>query len=72
MRAAFVVGFIALSTVLSIVTSSHLLATYANITTFLLYLLVPWTAINLMDYLVIRRGRYDIPSSWLGTAATAC
>jgi NCS1 family nucleobase:cation symporter-1 len=26
-----------------------------------LYLLVPWTAINLTDFYVIRRGRYDMP-----------
>lgn len=62
-------GLIALSTVLSVATSSHLLATYANITTFLPYLLVPWTAINLMDHFVIRRGRYDIPQllNWHGS-----
>jgi NCS1 family nucleobase:cation symporter-1 len=67
-RAAFVVGFIVLATVLAIAASTHLLATYANITTFLLYLLVPWTAINLTDYFVIRRGHYDIPQllNWHG------
>jgi NCS1 family nucleobase:cation symporter-1 len=59
-RAVFVIGFVWLSTALSIAASEHLLATFQNVTVFLLYLLVPWTAINLMDYFVIRRGHYDL------------
>jgi NCS1 family nucleobase:cation symporter-1 len=31
-----------------------------NFITFLLYLLVPWTAINLVDFYVIRKGHYDV------------
>ena len=41
--------------------SADMAKSYENITLFLLYLLVPWTAINLMDYYVIRHGNYDIP-----------
>jgi NCS1 family nucleobase:cation symporter-1 len=26
----------------------------------MLYLLAPWTAINLVDYFLVRRGHYDI------------
>jgi purine-cytosine permease-like protein len=33
----------------------------SNFLVFTLYLLVPWTAINLTDFYLIRRGRYDIP-----------
>jgi NCS1 family nucleobase:cation symporter-1 len=40
--------------------SGHILSTVENITLFLLYLLVPWTAINLTDYYVVRRGHYDV------------
>jgi len=71
-RAVFVIAFGVVSTVLSIAASSHLIATFENITTFLLYLLVPWTAINLMDFFVIRRGQYDIPEllSWNGRYGT--
>jgi NCS1 family nucleobase:cation symporter-1 len=60
------------STVLSIAASSSLLSTFSNITTFLLYLLVPWTAINLMDYFVIRRGSYQIAEllKWNGVYGT--
>lgn len=71
-RIAFVLAFCTVSTVLSISSSSNLMATFTNITTFLLYLLVPWTAINLVDYFVIRRGHYDIPQLllWNSTYGT--
>jgi nucleobase:cation symporter-1, NCS1 family len=40
--------------------------------TLMLYLLVPWTALNLVDYFVVRRGRYAVtallePSAVYGT-----
>jgi NCS1 family nucleobase:cation symporter-1 len=38
------------------------LGTVENVTLFLLYLLAPWTAINLTDYYFIRHGNYDIPA----------
>jgi NCS1 family nucleobase:cation symporter-1 len=71
-RAVFVIAFGVVSTVLSIAASSSLLSTFSNITTFLLYLLVPWTAINLMDYFVIRRGSYQIAEllKWDGVYGT--
>ena len=33
--------------------------------TMMLYLLVPWTAINLIDYFFVRRGRYVIPQLFI-------
>jgi nucleobase:cation symporter-1, NCS1 family len=60
-RAAAVVVFTIVATALAVAASSHLLSTFENITLFLLYLLVPWTAINLTDYYIVRRGRYDVP-----------
>ena len=33
----------------------------------MLYLLVPWTAINLTDYFLVRRGRYDIAALYSPT-----
>jgi NCS1 family nucleobase:cation symporter-1 len=33
--------------------------------TMMLYLLVPWTSINLIDYFVVRRGRYVIPQLFM-------
>ncbi len=35
---------------------------YTEFLLLLLYVMVPWTAINLIDYYLIRHGRYDVPS----------
>lgn len=61
-RALFIVGFTVIATALAITASSNVLGTVENITLFLLYLLAPWTAINLTDYYFVRRGHYDIPA----------
>ena len=60
-RVAFMTVFTIIATILAIAASSNLLTTFENITLFLLYLLVPWTAINLTDYYIVRRGDYDVP-----------
>jgi NCS1 family nucleobase:cation symporter-1 len=39
---------------------SDLLETFAVYLTMLGYLLIPWTAVNLVDYYIVRRGRYSI------------
>jgi NCS1 family nucleobase:cation symporter-1 len=38
------------------------LVNYEHFILLLLYVLVPWTAINLVDYYLLRHGRYDIES----------
>ncbi|HWW81696.1 MAG TPA: cytosine permease [Steroidobacteraceae bacterium] len=38
------------------------LATYTEFILLLLYVLVPWTAVNLVDYYLLRHGQYDVPS----------
>jgi nucleobase:cation symporter-1, NCS1 family len=38
------------------------LANYERFILLLLYVLVPWTAINLVDYYLLRHGRYDVES----------
>ncbi len=50
----------ALATVIAIAASSNFLTNLTNFVLFLLYFLIPWTAINLTDYYLVRRGRYDI------------
>ena len=52
----------ALGTVIAIAASSNFLTNLSNFVLFLLYFLIPWTAINLTDYYLVRRGKYDIPS----------
>ncbi|MFF1360219.1 purine-cytosine permease family protein [Streptomyces sp. NPDC058297] len=59
-RAVFIVVSAALTIAATLMASGHILSTVENITLFLLYLLVPWTAINLTDYYVVRRGHYDV------------
>jgi nucleobase:cation symporter-1, NCS1 family len=51
----------AIGTLIAIKASSNFITDLSNFLVFTLYLLVPWTAINLTDYYVIRRGHYDIP-----------
>jgi NCS1 family nucleobase:cation symporter-1 len=50
-----------IGTIIAIEASSNFISDLENFLIFTLYLLVPWTAINLTDFYVIRRGQYDIP-----------
>ncbi len=49
-----------LATGLSLTLPQNFLTDYGNFLTILLYFLVPWSAINLMDFYVVRRGDYAI------------
>ena len=59
-RAIFVVGFTVLSLLVTILFPNNILNNFENVILFLLYLLVPWTAINLTDYYLVRHGHYDV------------
>ncbi len=48
-------------TIMAILASAHFITDLTNFVLFLLYLLIPWTAINLTDYYLVRRGQYSIP-----------
>jgi nucleobase:cation symporter-1, NCS1 family len=50
-----------IGTIIAIEASSNFITDLSNFLVFTLYLLVPWTAINLTDFYVIRHGQYDIP-----------
>ncbi len=50
-----------IGTLIAIKASSNFITDLSNFLVFTLYLLIPWTAINLTDFYLIRRGRYDIP-----------
>jgi NCS1 family nucleobase:cation symporter-1 len=41
---------------------AQFLVNYEHFILLLLYVLVPWTAINLVDYYLLRHGVYDVPS----------
>jgi NCS1 family nucleobase:cation symporter-1 len=49
-----------IGTLIAIKASSNFITDLSNFLVFTLYLLVPWTAINLTDFYVIRHGQYDI------------
>jgi len=47
---------------ISMASASNFLILYSRFNELLLYLLVPWTAVNLVDYYLIRFGDYDVAS----------
>ena len=49
-----------IGTVIALAASTNFLTNLSNFVLFLLYFLIPWTAINLTDYYLVRRGQYDI------------
>lgn len=42
--------------------AAHFLTLYSRFNELLLYLMVPWTAVNLVDYYLVRFGNYHVPS----------
>jgi len=51
-----------LALLISFVGAGNFLALYSHFNELLLYLLVPWTAVNLIDYYLIRFGDYHVQS----------
>jgi len=51
-----------LSLIGALVTKESFLVNYEAFILLLLYVLVPWTAINLVDYYLLRHGQYDVAS----------
>lgn len=51
-----------LGTTVGLSASSDFLATFLNFILLLGYFLIPWTAINLADFYLVRKETYDIPS----------
>jgi nucleobase:cation symporter-1, NCS1 family len=61
-RIAIASGIFLLALLISIAGASNFLSLYSHFNELLLYLLVPWTAVNLIDYYLIRYGDYHVPS----------
>ena len=51
-----------ISLAIALAGKDNFLTTYTNFFLLLLYVLVPWTAVNLIDYNLIRHGQYDVDS----------
>ncbi|HTX10485.1 MAG TPA: cytosine permease [Solirubrobacteraceae bacterium] len=55
------VGFITVAgTVLALTLSSNFLTNFSAFLTMILYFMIPWTAVNLMDFFFVRKGNYAI------------
>ena len=61
-RAVITVGMFLAALLIGIEGASNFLTLYSQFNELLLYLLIPWTAVNLVDYYLVRFGNYDVPS----------
>jgi nucleobase:cation symporter-1, NCS1 family len=59
-RLLFVLASAVIGTVIAIAATANFLDNFENFILFLAYFLIPWTAINLVDFYLIRKERYDI------------
>jgi nucleobase:cation symporter-1, NCS1 family len=60
-KLAVMVTLMVIATSLSLLAEKNFNAYFADMLSAMIYLLVPWSAINLADYYVIRNGKYNIP-----------
>jgi NCS1 family nucleobase:cation symporter-1 len=61
-RTAISIVIFALALTGALLGKSSFLSNYENFILLLLYVLVPWTAINLVDYYLLRHAHYDVDS----------
>ncbi|MGH8291115.1 MAG: purine-cytosine permease family protein [Steroidobacteraceae bacterium] len=59
-KLAIMAVLMAISTSISMIAQDRFQTYFADILSAMIYLLVPWSAINLADYYVVRKGKYDI------------
>ncbi|WP_330218421.1 cytosine permease [Mycolicibacterium obuense] len=59
-RAVVAIVLFVLTLIPALVSAEDFLANYANFLALLLCVLIPWTAVNLVDYYLLRHGHYDI------------
>jgi NCS1 family nucleobase:cation symporter-1 len=61
-RALAICAFLALSVIIALAASADFLDYFKNFVLLLLMVFTPWSAINLVDYYLISRERFDIPA----------
>lgn len=61
-RAIIALVLFALSLIAALASKESFIVNYEDFILLLLYVLVPWTSINLVDYYLLRRGQYDVAS----------
>jgi len=59
-RIGTAIGVFIVASIVACAVPDDLVADYNTLVTLILYFIIPWTAINLVDYYFIRRGRYVI------------
>jgi NCS1 family nucleobase:cation symporter-1 len=59
-RALTAILLFAASLILALVAQNNFLVNYENFISLLLYVLVPWTAVNLVDYYLVQHGDYAV------------
>src|SRR6202000_2627240 len=50
------------SLLISLLGKDNFLTIYTNFIDLLMYVMVPWTAVNLVDFYLVQHGNYDVPS----------
>lgn len=60
LRILFILVLEAIATVIGLLLPDDYLTSLFNTLSIMLYLLVPWTALNLVDFFIVRRGHYAI------------
>jgi NCS1 family nucleobase:cation symporter-1 len=61
-RALIATSIFVAALLIGLVGATNFLPLYGRFNEILLYVMVPWTAVNLVDYYLIRHGQYDVPS----------
>jgi NCS1 family nucleobase:cation symporter-1 len=61
-RSTFIVIATIVGMAIALWGQGNFLTNYTNFLDFLLYLVVPWTAVNLTDFYVVRHGHYNVES----------
>lgn len=61
-RIGFVLSTALIGTLIAVIGYGNFVENFTNFILFLAYFIIPWTAINLVDFYLVRRERYDIDS----------
>jgi NCS1 family nucleobase:cation symporter-1 len=54
--------FVVLALAMALLGAKNFMVNYENFLALLLCVMAPWTAINLVDFYLVQRGTYDVPS----------
>ena len=61
-RAIFIIGMITVSVLIGILASKDFINMFKNFVLFLLMVFTPWSSVNLIDYYLISKEKFDIPA----------